>query len=193
MGSPASGNRRPSHLCTDQVVAVDVRALFRAGALRPGTAFTLSTGAAGCVARCLTLEDHAFEILTKGAALTHYQRVRLLRTPCHLGGARCWAACPCCERRVAILYLLQGSAVCRLCADMRYRSQREPGRDRQRRKLQGMRGLLQWEPCAWDPRGVKPAGMHWKTYAATVRRYLAIEADFRQAETIRLGLTSRMG
>lgn len=134
------------------------------------------------------LDEHGLEIAIEGAVSTRFERVQLLRTPCHLGGVRCWAACPRCEQRVAILYLMGGGAVCRLCADLRYRTQREPERDRQLRKLQGMRGKLRWEPSVLDPRGAKPHQMHWRTYATKVRKYLVQEAEFLQVERSRLML-----
>ncbi|WP_144063310.1 hypothetical protein [Caballeronia insecticola] len=52
------------------------------------------------------------------------QRIALLETPCNYGGARAWFECPCCRRRVALLYLSRQVA-CRQCFRLAYPSQSE--------------------------------------------------------------------
>ena len=51
--------------------------------------------------------------------------VRIVRTPCRLGGSRAWFICPAvgCGRRVAILYG-GGIFACRHCYDLAYDSSR---------------------------------------------------------------------
>jgi hypothetical protein len=57
--------------------------------------------------------------------------VRLVTTPCHLGGVRWWFICPlirnnvACGRRVRKLYLSGKYFGCRRCHDLTYRSQQE--------------------------------------------------------------------
>lgn len=59
----------------------------------------------------------------------HNYVVRLTTTPCHLGGKRFWFICPLtknnepCERRVGILYSVQGYFGCRYCAELGYEKQ----------------------------------------------------------------------
>jgi hypothetical protein len=60
----------------------------------------------------------------------HYA-VRIVRTPCNLGGRRAWSICPAvgCGRRVAILYG-GGIFACRRCYQLAYPSAREDVSDR---------------------------------------------------------------
>jgi len=59
----------------------------------------------------------------------HDYSVKLTITPCHLGGKRYWFVCPLtkndksCERRVGILYFIQGYLGCRHCAELGYEKQ----------------------------------------------------------------------
>jgi hypothetical protein len=86
-------------------------------------------------------------------------------TPCKLGGKRPWFLCPAknCGRRVAILY---GGAIfaCRRCYQLAYPSQRENIGDRATRKAEKLRDRMGWEPGILNDEGLKPKGMHWKTY-----------------------------
>lgn len=181
MGSSASGNRRPSRFCTDQAVAIDVRALSKAGALRTGVACELSIKGQGRIAQCIVLDDLSFDLVAEDSSHPKFARVQLVRTPCHFGGSRPWALCPRCERRVAIVYLSQGGLACRSCADLRYRSQRDTCIDRLVGRLARSRAKLGGNIPRAGARSVKPARMHWRTYAALARSYLASEQALVQA------------
>jgi len=91
--------------------------------------------------------------------------VYLDATACHLGGKRHWFLCPArgCGRRVAILY---GGAIfsCRHCFQLAYPSQREAFHDRAIRKADRIREKLGWEPGTANGHGLKPKGMHWRTF-----------------------------
>lgn len=91
--------------------------------------------------------------------------VRLLRTPCHLGGERVWFRCPAqgCERRVALLY---GGKVfaCRHCHQLAYPSQRERSFERYQRRAEKIAARLGWTSGDERYRLGKPKGMHWRTY-----------------------------
>ena len=50
--------------------------------------------------------------------------VRLTNTPCHYGNLRYWFVCPCCQRRVGVLYLAGSSIACRHCHNLTYKSKR---------------------------------------------------------------------
>ena len=50
-------------------------------------------------------------------------KVPLLKTPCHYGGFRYWLQCPCCYRRVGVLYI-NTYARCRKCSRLCYASQK---------------------------------------------------------------------
>lgn len=89
--------------------------------------------------------------------------VQLSFTQCKLGGVRAWWICPCCSKRVAVLYGW-GRFRCRKCADLHYLSQSETDDDRTLRRAGKLRKRLGWEPGVINPRGGKPRGMHWQTY-----------------------------
>jgi len=86
-------------------------------------------------------------------------------TQCHLGGHRPWFRCPGagCGRRVALLYGGQ-RFLCRHCHGLAYESQRETQHDRAIRKAGRIRRKLGWEPGIVNGRGLKPKGMHWRTF-----------------------------
>ena len=73
--------------------------------------------------------------------------MRIVRTPCNLGGSRAWFICPAvgCGRRVAILYG-GGIFACRHCYQLAYASAREDVCDRAARRADRLRARLGWEP-----------------------------------------------
>lgn len=91
--------------------------------------------------------------------------VRLAWTGCGFGGRRVWWRCPAvgCGRRVALLH---GGRVfaCRQCNRLAYRSQREANDDRATRRADTIRRRLGWEPGILNGNGLKPKGMHWRTF-----------------------------
>ena len=98
--------------------------------------------------------------------------VYLDRTDCHLGGQRPWFLCPAsgCSRRVALLY---GGRIfaCRHCYQLAYQSQRETDFDRAARRADKIRDKLGWEPGILNGGGLKPRGMHWKTFERLNRNH----------------------
>lgn len=48
--------------------------------------------------------------------------VYLTKTACNLGGFRTWFMCPNCDKKVGILYLLNGKFYCRRCQNLTYRT-----------------------------------------------------------------------
>jgi hypothetical protein len=86
-------------------------------------------------------------------------------TPCNFGGRRAWFVCPArgCGRRVAILY---GGSIfaCRHCHRLAYPSQRETWDDRAARRADRIRARLGWERGILNAKGLKPKGMHWRTF-----------------------------
>lgn len=86
-------------------------------------------------------------------------------TECHPGGRRAWFRCPArgCGRRVAILY---GGAIfaCRHCHGLAHESQGEAGHDRMAGRADRIRDKLGWGPFILNGNGIKPQGMHWRTF-----------------------------
>ena len=99
-------------------------------------------------------------------------------TPCNLGGQRPWFRCPArgCGRRVAILY---GGAIfaCRHCYRLAYPSQRETADDRAARRADSIRERLGWEPGILNGPGLKPKGMHWRTFKRLKAEHDAFVAE----------------
>jgi len=92
--------------------------------------------------------------------------VRVEWTGCTFGGRRAWFLCPAqgCGRRVAILYS-GGIFACRHCYKLAYACQRENADDRAMRRADNVRQQLGWGAGIANPKGGKPKGMHWATFA----------------------------
>ena len=86
-----------------------------------------------------------------------------------------------------MLYVVNRRFACRLCAGLRYRSQRESALDRLGRKLHHARAALSWQASLVEPLGGKPEGMHWRTYANAVHAYMQQERVYFQGHRRRLG------
>lgn len=171
MGGFGSG-RKWGKTCTDDMTALDVRRLHRAGRLEPGSSCRWQWSRRGEVVASIIVSAETGRVW-----LDYRQRdqggewkdvrhpVYLDRTPCTFGGERVWFRCPAvgCGRRVAVLY---GGAVfaCRHCHKLAYKVQRETADDRAGRRAGKIRDRLGWEPGIIMPPGPKPKWMHWCTY-----------------------------
>lgn len=151
--------------------AIDIRKWYRKSLLAPGTAFCAEwlrdnevTGSINILASekyiTLSYRYRRSNNWTDGKYSIHVDW-----TGCNFGGARPWFRCPArnCNRRVAILY---GSAIfiCRHCYKLAYPSQRENIDDRATRRAEKIRKRMGWEPGILNGEGLKPKGMHWKTF-----------------------------
>jgi hypothetical protein len=96
--------------------------------------------------------------------------VRLARTPCNYGKTRPWFLCPCCGRRVAILW---GDSIyaCRHCHRLVYDCQREAPHYRLMSRAHKIRDRLGGE--RWC---IKPKGMHQRTFDRLVDEYRRADA-----------------
>ncbi|QPJ61642.1 MAG: hypothetical protein G3M70_06990 [Candidatus Nitronauta litoralis] len=105
-------------------------------------------------------------------------------THCNYGGKRPWFLCPVqgCRRRVAILYSA-GIFACRQCNQVLYTSQMENEMDRATGRADKIRDRLGWEPGILNGNGLKPRGMHWRTFER-----LSAEHDFYVNQSL-LGAT----
>jgi len=174
MGGFGSG-RQGGKRCTNDMQALDVRSINRAGRLTPGSWFTWQWTRNGQITSSIQLR-----VGTNGVVLDYRNRsghnnggewesmryaVALDWTPCGFGGKRVWWRCPAvgCGRRVAVLY---GGRVfaCRQCNHLAYASQREADDDRATRRADKLRNRLGWLPGILNGDGDKPKGMHWRTY-----------------------------
>lgn len=151
--------------------SIDIRKWHRDKLLTPGSSFItnwLYDGEIIGSMRVLVAEDRV--VLSYQHKKTEELKdmeyfIVIERTPCNLGGTRPWFRCPArnCGRRAAILY---GGTIfaCRHCYQLAYSSQRENCGDRAARQADKIRERMKWEPGFLNGEGLKPKGMHWKTF-----------------------------
>jgi hypothetical protein len=98
-------------------------------------------------------------------------------TPCNYGGRRAWWKCPCCGRRVALLYSGKMFA-CRHCHRLDYESTRSSDESQAFARADKVRKRLGWVAGIAHPIGDKPKGMHHQTYWRWLATYnnLAMQA-----------------
>lgn len=145
---------------------LDVRSLAREGWLTPGRDLTWSWSNNGeriaSIGMLIESDDNiTLHYSTNGVNVR--LPVRLTRTECNYGGDRIWFQCPCrgCSRRVAIIYLTNGTWGCRHCARLTYASQCDDAIGRTWRKQAKIeRRLSDGGGNEW----AKPKGMHQKTF-----------------------------
>lgn len=149
-------------------LALNVRALQRAGSLVPGR---ISEAKAGAYAFHVEASAEGVELVYRAGLAgkelaTIRESVAVEWTPCHYGGSRPWFNCPGCARRVALLYL-HGDRLrfrCRKCLRLLYESQRESDADRARRCANKIRRRLRLNLWPGEPEHGRPKGMHHTTY-----------------------------
>jgi len=197
MGGMGSGRRWHFGVndTTDDYRSIDVRRWRRDGLLDAHQSFGWQWSRHGEVVASIRVRTEPDRVI-----LTYRHRsggedwqdesypVYLDWTPCHLGGQRPWFLCPArgCGRRVAILY---GGAIfaCRHCYRLAYLSQRETDDDRAARRADRIRERLGWEPGILNGNGLKPKGMHWRTFER-----LTAEHDVFVEESL-AGMAQRFG
>jgi hypothetical protein len=200
MGGFGSG-RHGGNDCTDDMRALDVRKLQRQRLLTPGNSLSWAWTRNGETTATINLVMGADRV-----TLDYRQRecggdwrpmnypVRLAWTGCNFGGRRVWWLCPAagCGRRVAVLF---GGAVfaCRHCHRLAYRSQREADHDRASRRADKLRDRLGWEPGILNGSGIKPKGMHWRTFERLQAEHDAHVAQSLAGIVAKLGMLRNMG
>jgi hypothetical protein len=115
--------------------------------------------------------------------------VRVVCTPCNLGGTRPWFICPAvgCGRRVAILYG-DGTFACRQCYQLAYASAREDAGDRAARRADRLRARLGWEPGILNGEGDKPKWMRWRTFDRLTAEHDQFVGRSMRAAALKFGL-----
>jgi hypothetical protein len=155
---------------TNQMIALDIRQVHRAGGLVPGHLSSRAwTWGSGGVSRVLL--DAGIDRVTLSYQGSNegevwqecVQRVSVEWTPCNYGGRRPWWICPDCGMRVAILYGGRRYA-CRHCHDLTYRSTRAASQSKHFTRANKVRTRLGWGGGVASPIGDRPKGMHMQTY-----------------------------
>lgn len=174
MGGFGSG-RHGGGRCTDDLRPLDVRKINRTGLLTPGRWFNWQWTCNDEVTATISVRVETGRVVLDYRSQTHHHNggqwepmnyaVDFDWTTCGFGGRRVWWRCPVvgCGRRVAVLY---GGRVfaCRQCHRLAYRSQRESDDDRATRRAETIRRRLGWEAGILNGNGLKPKGMHWRTF-----------------------------
>jgi hypothetical protein len=114
-GRPAGWGRD----LVEETRPLPIRLLRKRGALSPGFSGTLTWGD-GSRAAVRALQGK-LEIVSPNG---HTERIPLSCRPCRLGGHEQLLVCPRCNRVRRTLYWASRGFECRLCADLRYESQR---------------------------------------------------------------------
>lgn len=196
MGGRGSGRTKSyaGRDTTEESLPLDIRRLQRAGVLTPGRVSSWQWTVNDRVRASIGIRAEvanislSYNYTAQGrAAEAIHQTVWLQMTPCRLGGERRWFTCPTCCKRVAVIYGAGRLFACRRCKGLAYASQGESVDDRAARRADRIRKRLRWEPGFLNGQGLKPSGMHWRTYER-----LVVEHDRWVAMSI-AGMAARLG
>jgi hypothetical protein len=130
----------------DGLRSVDLRYLHRNGLLVPGLVSTLQWTRKGQVRgsfKVTAAADHIVITTNSSHDIEIIEVVTLTRSPCYLGGSRPWMHCPCCHRRVLLLYLGPYDFRCRHSWQLTYASRNESKLDLQFRRVRNARSKLE--------------------------------------------------
>ena len=195
-GRPAGHGRQTVESCR----SLDVNRLHNDGCLDDGWCGIWQWTHEGETSASLIISAEAdrlhlsYRVYAGGGWQDVRQTLRIVRVPCHLGGDRPYFLCPMaegvgCGRRVAKLYAVGRSFLCRHCHRLAYRSQQENELVRAVRRATKVRQRLGGapDPAAGFPE--RPKGMWRRTYDRLLDRAIAAElrADavfFAQAERL---------
>lgn len=155
---------------TDNMHRLDIRRIARDGLLTPGKSFNWQWTRSGAVVASIgvtvdTANSVTLDYRSKQGGDWQDKRyqVTVSWTACNYGGNRPWWHCPCCGRRVAVLW---GGSVyaCRHCQQINYESTRTTESSKPFERADKLRKRLGWPAgIAYGP-GIKPKGMHWTTF-----------------------------
>lgn len=161
-GGERSGAGRPAHKArADRCLSIDVRRFQREKVLREGvpggwawknSETGLEKASIGFRVCASTLH---LDFAINGTPVA--QRLPLVTTACHFGGERTWFRCPCCARRVAVVYMRWRRFACRRCNQIAYQSQCEDACGRSWIKQSRAEAKL-------GPNWQRPKGMKRRTY-----------------------------
>ena len=168
-GGSRYGAGRPAHRPAERSCrSLDIRKMFRKSCIKPynrlGWEWWNDDGEKVAVVSCKVNECADALTVTyswKNSFDTEWRPVGihiwLTSTPCNYGRVRWWFSCPCCNRRAAVLFIMDDTLRCAKCGRVSYSSQRGDAMDRawiRQRKLEA-RLIDGWQ---------KPKRMRWKTY-----------------------------
>lgn len=159
---------------TNAVNALDVRKCQRDGLLILGTRFNLTWSRNGRANGSISVRVNTASVNLiyrhggDGGQDVNYP-VLIDWTPCNYGGQRAWWQCPCCGRRIALLYSGKMFA-CRQCHGLEYQSTRTARDSKPYEQADRVRRRLGWCAGVANPPGDRPKGMHWITYSRLMQK-----------------------
>lgn len=203
MGGIGSG-RRSSYSgkdATEDSMPLDIRRLHRAGALSPGRSVSWQWTVNDRVIASIRIHAYVGSVALAYNYTPHgrpaevvAQTVWLQTTPCALGGSRSWFTCPTCGKRVAVIYGAGRLFACRRCKHLAYTCQGEAADDRAARRADRIRKRLGWPIGILNGPGLKPKGMHQRTFDRLLARHDAFVGESLAGMAKKLGLLrSRLG
>lgn len=204
MGGYGSG--RPARLgllFAELTLSLDVNRIQRAGYLKLGTfgtwQWTRSDEEVGRIG--LSGETNALALSYRipgpeGRFAEVHERLRVVYTPCRLGGRRPFFECPGttsspCGRRVLKLFFSRGRFRCRHCGGIRYASQGEGLFDRVLRRRAKIRARVGGDHDGTWLLSPQPSGMWRKTYRRLYDAAVAIEIRLDDILAMRIGQLER--
>lgn len=163
---------------TDDLHPLDIRKIHRAGLLIPSGSFNWKWTRCGNVVGSI-----GGNVDTSTSVTLHYRtrrhgsdwqdkryQVMVGWTPCNYGGARPWWLCPCCGKRVAVLW--GGSTyACRHCHQINYESTRTTESSKPFDRANKIRRRLGWPAGIAHGMGDRPKGMHMTTFLRLVNEH----------------------
>jgi hypothetical protein len=111
---------------------------------------------------CLQLAYKTWQ--SKGEWERVKETVRLDTTHCHYGGQRYWFRCPRCDRRTAVIYIVDRPFRCRVCLRLGYHSQRQTVVDRRLDHWQTLLCRLGGSGSTLEEPRPRPKGMQRRVY-----------------------------
>jgi hypothetical protein len=167
---------------------VDVRRWYRKGLIVSGTTFLchwlISDSKTASLKVKVESDDRVrliYRVRMPGKRWRQLERpVSMVWDSCRFGGRRPWFICPICGRSMAVLYLGGASPVdfcCRVCARLKYTSQRGGPRLRSTRKLEKIRRQLGGSGSLDEPFPDKPRTMQWKRYLRIWETAVQVEEE----------------
>ena len=194
MGGQGSGNhfRWSSQVTTSEVRRIDIRHMNKCGYLNPNTQGILSWTSNGQPNGNVSFSIHSLELKLSyqyrendGKWHALEQSILFDRTSCHFGGYRLWFKCPCCHRRIGVLYGVKQLFLCRHCYQLPYTSQNQGYINRmiEQKHILGKRIFSHYEMGeGWG----KKKGMHHKTFDRLYLKYCRYEKALNQEVDQRL-------
>ena len=173
MGGYGSGRwyRGLTRTTCEEAKRIDIRYLRQQGLLGHNHAGTLSWNIGGEPSGNINYTMFSDQMWLRFRCRWHdeewedvKQIIPLVETPCNYGGTRKWFLCPHCNKRIAVLYLVDTYFMCRHCYQLPYASQGEDYLDRLTRKSDKISARLEADEYIEYDGYYKPKGMHWRTF-----------------------------